>query len=205
MDNQTIGCCKECGIIVNDSNVYSTYPSVICMNCHEKAEREKQEAIQRAEASMEYDRQQMKRKRGASWIVGGIFALATLIFLIVDGIGKEPMYGSLASNIIGGIVSAYVVFAFVASLFFDGVVRNVLFWMATRSVSFPGLIFGLDLDGILWYITVKLLFGIIGFLVGVLFAILGFFLAMFIAPFTYPFSLIHQHKCIKNGDIDDFE
>ncbi|MBR2024988.1 MAG: hypothetical protein IKA02_04195 [Clostridia bacterium] len=205
MENETIGCCKECGIMVNENNVYSKYPVVICQNCHETAERKKEEEKNRALASLEYDRQRMRTKRNISMIVGGIFALAILVFLIVDGTGIEPMYGSLTSNIIGGIVSAYVVFAFVASLFFDGVVRDVLFWMATRSVRFPGLIFELDLDGILWYITVKLLFGILGFLVDVLFAILGVFVAMFIAPFTYPFSLIHQQKCIKNGDIEDFE
>ena len=146
----------------------------------------------------------MRFRRNLSWIFGGIVALIALVLFIVNSF-NEPVFGSVVSNIFGGIVVAYILFAFVASLFFEGAVRDVLFWMGERTVQFPGLIFSLDLDGIIWYITVKLLFGILGFLLGAIFAILGVLVAILIAPFTYPFTLIHQQKCIKNADIADFD
>ena len=56
-------------------------------------------------------------------------------------------------------------------------------------VRFPGLIFSLDLDGIIWLLTVKLAFWIIGFLLGALFLILAVALGMILSVFVYPFAL----------------
>lgn len=204
MDNETIGFCKECGIAVTEENLHSKFPKVVCKNCHDAEEQKKEEEKEKALRTDEYNRSRMRSRRNLSWIFGGVVALIVLVLFIVNSF-NSPVFGTSTANIVGGLVVSYVLFAFVASLFFDGVVRDVLFWMAERTVQFPGLIFSLDLDGILWYISVKLLFGILGFLAGVLFAILGVLVAMIISPFTYPFTLIHQQRCIKNADIADFD
>lgn len=203
-ETTVIGYCKECGIAVTEENVYSTEPKVICQKCHDAEVYEAEMKVENAERTKEYNRSRMKRKRNLSLIFGGIAGLVVLILFIIDGV-KDPMIGSIGGNIGVGIAASYVVFAFVASLFFDGIVRNAVLWMCERSIRFPGLIFELDLDGIIWFITVKLIFGILGFLAGVLFAILGVIFGLVIAPFVYPFSFFYQIRCINKVDVAEFE
>ena len=64
-------------------------------------------------------------------------------------------------------------------------------------VKFPGLIFTLDLDGIIWLIAVKLLFWVLGFLIAALFGFLAIVLGLFLSVVVYPFALI---KNIRNGE-----
>jgi hypothetical protein len=56
-------------------------------------------------------------------------------------------------------------------------------------VTFPGLIFSLDLDGILWFIAVKITFWLIGVIIGTLCTILAVLLGMALSIFVYPFAL----------------
>ena len=56
-------------------------------------------------------------------------------------------------------------------------------------VKFPGLIFSLDLDGIIWLITVKLAFWIIGFIIGAVFLFGGVALGLVLSVIVYPFAL----------------
>ena len=65
-------------------------------------------------------------------------------------------------------------------------------------VRFPGLIFTLDLDGIIWLITVKLLFWVLGFLLATLFGLLAIILGLALSVVVYPFALV---KNIRNGEV----
>ena len=67
-------------------------------------------------------------------------------------------------------------------------------------VTMPGLIFTLDLDGIIWLLTVKLLFWILGFILAALCGILAIVLGLVVSVFVYPFAL---YKNIKHGETDD--
>lgn len=205
MANETIvGYCKECGIAVTEENLYSTTPVVTCKSCHDAQVQAENDAIEQEKRRKQYDKDTMRRKRNLSIYFGSAVASIILIFFVVNAF-IDPLFGSIGANIGGGFVLSYVGFSFTAAMFFDGVVRNFLEWMFTRTINFPGLIFSLDLDGILWFITVKLIFGILGFLAGVLFAILGVVLALCLAPIVYPFSLIHQNRCIRTGNTADFD
>ncbi|MBQ8738378.1 MAG: hypothetical protein IJZ04_02650 [Clostridia bacterium] len=84
-------------------------------------------------------------------------------------------------------------------------INNKRSHLAEKSIHFPGLIFTFDIDGFLWLIGMKILFGILGFLGAILFAILGFVVAFFIAPFVYPFSLIRQNQAISECDTAEFD
>lgn len=82
------------------------------------------------------------------------------------------------------------VFAFSSSLFFeDSATRNVMFFMTSRSIRFPGLIWEFSFDGFMWLIGMKLLFAAIGFLFGVLCAIIGVIVSIIISPFALPFDI----------------
>ena len=99
-----------------------------------------------------------------------------------------------------------IVFPLIFSLFFltfgaslaleigDSTSKDVIIWMASRSIAFPGLIWEFDLDGFLWLIGMKLLFWLIGLIFGILCAILGVIVAIIISPISYPFNLYSYIK-----------
>lgn len=203
-----IGYCRECGIAVTDENMGVLEPKVLCARCY-RAELDRQEAearriieeenrkIQQEEAT----RSRMRSKRNRSMIVGGIVALAVLIAMIIYGINDN----SVGSKLLYGFICSYFAFTFTASMFFDGVVRDIVEGISSKSIHFPGLIFTLDLDGILWLISVKILFAILGFLAGILFFVFGIVLGVLVSGFTYPFSLLYQNRCIRKADEVEFE
>jgi hypothetical protein len=59
----------------------------------------------------------------------------------------------------------------------------------------------LDLDGIIWFITVKLIFGVISFLLSVACIILAVALGWFLSLFVYPFAIV---KNIKYPELTEF-
>lgn len=61
-------------------------------------------------------------------------------------------------------------------------------------VRMPGLIFTLDLDGIIWLLTVKLLFWILGILLAILAGILALTVGAFISVFVYPYAIIKNFR-----------
>ena len=61
----------------------------------------------------------------------------------------------------------------------------------------PGLIFELDLDGIIWFLTVKLIFWILGFILAALCGILAIGLGLVVSLFVYPFAIIKNIKGIE--------
>ena len=126
-------------------------------------------------------------RRNKSFIWGGVTATA----LVVLGIVTE--------NILPMIIIALTGFTLVSCLilgnnFVGDMIAEIFSWGFVR---FPGLIFTLDLDGIIWLITVKLLFWVLGFLIAILFGILAIALGLLISVVVYPFALT---KNIRNGE-----
>ena len=213
---KTIGFCVDCGITVTEENVGQTTPKVRCSTCTEeliRIEKKREEAQRLAEekrieaqsyeekknqAILDYNRSRMRLKRNLSIITGLVVGILLLVLFIVNS-------DNIGVGIGVGLVFGYMSFAFTAQMFFDGFVRNLLLDWASKSVSFPGLIFSFDLDGFLWLIGMKILFAVLGFLAGVLFAILGFIISFVCAPVVYPFSLIRQNRAIKDGDLVEFD
>ena len=126
-------------------------------------------------------------RRIKSFIWGGVTAAALIVLGIATG------------NILPMIIIAITGFTLVSCLilgnnFIGEMIAEIFSWGFVR---FPGLIFTLDLDGIIWLITVKLLFWVIGFLLATLFGILAIALGLLLSVFVYPFALV---KNIRNGE-----
>lgn len=114
------------------------------------------------------------------WGLGIGIVLAVVVFVL-----------TIKANVLFAIVGAIFAYCFGASLALEeSAVREVIVWMATRSIAFPGLIWEFSLDGFLWLIAMKILFAILGFLAGVAFAVLGVIIATLISPISYPINLI---------------
>ena len=126
-------------------------------------------------------------RRNKSFIWGGVTATALVVLGIATG------------NILPMIIIALTGFTLVSCLilgnnFVGDMIAEIFSWGFVR---FPGLIFTLDLDGIIWLITVKLLFWVLGFLIAILFGILAIALGLLISLVVYHFALA---KNIRNGE-----
>ena len=132
--------------------------------------------------------------RTHSFIWGGISAAAILALFIAMFVN-----GGDTGTLIFGIVLAVLAFTLVSCLILDNnfvgeMVSAVFGWGFVRM---PGLIFTLDLDGIIWLLTVKLLFWIIGIVLATLTGILAVALGLVVSLFVYPYAIIEN---IRHGD-----
>lgn len=213
---RTVGFCIQCGITVTEDNLGEESPRVLCQSCvvardeaileaQRQAERDEIEAERCRTQALEDNRTVMRGKRNLSAIVGGIVAIVFFAILLSAVINSPEDYlGSIGADIALTVALTYAVFAFTASMFYEGPVRDFVLFMITKTVSFPGLIFTWDLDGIIWLIGMKILFAILGFLAGVLLAIVGIVGGIIIAPFVYPFRLAKINRLIREGDIEEY-
>lgn len=196
---ETIGYCVDCGIIVNESNLGMKTPVVLCDKCKDnrratyiKLQQEKAERI-----SSNIDA--IKRKKRKSIIVGSIIAavvFAILIALVILSGTKDA--GTIAIWVAIALFAAYGAYALTGELYFgDGIVLDILEFFIASPIKLPGVIFGLDIGGILFFIFVKILLGILGFLLGVVMFIVGILLGMIVSTVAFPISMAKTNKEIK--------
>ena len=216
-DDDAIGYCKNCGIAINERNLGEKSPVVLCRRCVEvkkaqerraelerKAIEERQEKAARAKNWAEYeahlDRQNtIKKKRNLSFFVA---AIPTVLWMIVLIYTLNQGYDQ--TWMIAGLAIAYSIFSLVALLFYDGSIRDLLVYMFTASIKWPGLMYTFDWDGFLWVIMMKALFGVLGFIFGVICGLLGLVLGLVVAPFVFPYKLIKMCVDIHHGDVSDY-
>lgn len=131
------------------------------------------------------------KRRIWSFIIGGILAAVSIV------IGISTMVsGGNTTDLFMWIGIGVAMFTFSSCIVFDNnfvgeVFVGILNW---GFVKMPGLIFTLDLDGIIWLITVKLLFWILGIILAILCGLLGFVVASVVSVFVYPFALYNNIK-----------
>ena len=109
--------------------------------------------------------------------------------------------GIVTSNVAICCVLGILAFTLISCLILDNnfvgdMIAEIFSWGFVRM---PGLIFTLDLDGIIWLLTVKLLFWILGFVLATFCGILAIALGLVVSLFVYPFAI---YKNIKYGEID---
>lgn len=184
-----LGVCKECGKTVYEGEEATTEPALVCKKCVERkkveAKRAAEEADKRRKAAEQakLDETHKIRNRGLIWsgAIIGVIILLGVVGLVKDPTNVGYTLGGMAVIIVFG-------YPFVAQLFWDGVIADITFF-GGKVVGMPGVIFDLDLDGIIFLIVVKILFAIIKFLIWLVTVIAAAVVAMIISPFTFPFAL----------------
>ncbi|MCH5161648.1 MAG: helix-turn-helix transcriptional regulator [Clostridiales bacterium] len=186
-----IGVCTTCGMVVYDGQQGRTSPSLVCRSCCEKErqaavakikEQEKQqaEAKRHAEFAKQASIAEMRGKRNKGFIIGGIIAAVVLIISIVSAVtDTEP-----GLVIGGGILFTVFTFTFVTQLVWGGVVRDVCL-TGGAIVGMPGVIFTLDLDGMIFLIVVKILFAVLKMLIFIVTTLFFVVVALVISLFTF--------------------
>ncbi len=202
----TIGFCKNCGIVVTEENIGERSPVVLCNDCYvaknlkhkkqlEEAELERKRRLDDIDRLQKASSNEMKRKVRISSIVAGIVAIAFLVIWIVSS-ASSISFG----NVLAGVILSCFIFTFVSLLFYDTAVLDVLEYMGTASINWPGVIFTFDIDGFIFLIAIKALFAVLGFLFGLVCAVIGVFVSIFISIFIYPFVMFEMVRCIKKGE-----
>ena len=130
-----------------------------------------------------------------SIIWSSILSGAILIGGIYAGINTANLTTFLL--FLGGAIMAYTLLSclILGDNFLGELILDV--W-SFGFVKFPMIIFTLDLDGIIWLLTVKLLFWILGFILALGFGIFAILLGGVLSLFVYPFVL---RKHLK-GSVD---
>ena len=193
-----IGFCQTCGIKVTADNLGQMKPKIACSSCVAEAEererRAKEDAARLEKARVDLNRSRRIRHRRIALIVAGAVGLVFLILMIVSMCKSYSGFKLAVTPLV-----CYITFSFVACLFYDCIVQDAVLESFTKSLSLPGLIFTFDLDGCLWFLGMKLLFGAIGVAFGILAAIVGIIFGLIIAPFVFPIVMIREKIGISKG------
>ena len=174
---QVLALCRQCNSPIYDQKEIVWVGDLIrCKKC-DKRIKDAQKAQAVAKAS---------RRRILSFIFGSLLA----VFFIVLGIANA-IDGGNAGDVISGIVLGYAGFALVScwllcNNFVGDMMEEIFSW---AFVTFPGVIFSLDFDGLVFLIAVKLLFFVLGILLSLLCGALALTVGAIVSMFVYPFAL----------------
>ena len=162
---------------------------ILCLKCYTRKLLD--------EATTELNKSNKNFRRSIFW--SSVVAAVLFLIFLSSGI-KEQRVGD---GIITSIILGYLAFAFTSQMFWDNLVFDCMFFII-RSFRLPGLIFTLDIEGIIWYITVKLTLSVLAFLLSLAFFVLGVVVTVVFAGFYFPFGLIgirmENNKLKKKSD-----
>lgn len=137
------------------------------------------------------------RCRNRSFIFGGIITAVVFAILLGNAISTQADDG-VFTTIFGSIMT----FTFASCLLLkNNFVGDLFLTIASWGfVKFPGLIFSLDLDGIIWLLTVKLLFFVLGILLAIFMAFVALIICLLLSIVVYPFALIKSFRHPEKSD-----
>ena len=192
------GYCEECNkpvgpneYVVTHSGRGGSIQHIYCNECNAKR-------IHNARVSDYYD---FKRQNMKSFIWGGIAGVAVLILFLVSCIVEQSEELPLSAGIPISIYIGYAVFAFVTQMFWGNSVTD-LFFLFLKSFRMPGVIFTLDLDGLIFLIVVKIGLSILSVILSVLLFLIGIIITPTYAALIFPVTLIRrlmENKSLKEA------
>lgn len=184
-----LGVCKDCGRTVYEGEEATTEPALVCKKCVErkkveaKCAAEEEDKRRKAAEQAKLDETHKIRNRGLIW---SAVIIGFLLICGIIGIATKPQ--DWVYTLIGMAVIIVFGYPFVAQLFWDGVIADIAFF-GGKVIGMPGVIFSLDLDGVIFLVVVKILFAIIKFLIWLVTFLAAAVVALLISPFTFPFAL----------------
>ncbi len=166
--------------IIRNTHTYGRthkkYVRVLCTDCDKKNKA-------RAAAAA-YSAGKKRRVHAFVW-PSILLAIILGVFIALAVVNNQAGYA------IGGVVGGIGVYCWLACMI---LYNNFIFNMTLEIfswgfVKFPGVIFSLSFDGILWLIWVKVLFWILGFMLAFAAGAFAILIGAVCGVFTYPFAL----------------
>lgn len=138
-------------------------------------------------AAQSYEYYKIKRNTVKSLIWGCIAGVAMFCLILFPMVyaGEAPYWFALPFAVVFGV--GY--FAFIMQMFWDGVI-NEMFFFFLKSFKMPGVIFTLDLDGLIFLILVKVGGAILGAILSVIFFLIGLIVMPIAGIMILPFATI---------------
>lgn len=180
---------KEYQVTIEDGVQHTT-----CIDCiPKKAEAKQQQRNEQLAADRK--RRQLHEwgdvRKGLLWgILGGVLLAGIMLAL---GLWQKDKL----ICIVGTLLGAYGGYSLLTQFIWMNSVWDV-FGFFMRTLKLPGVIFTLDLEGILFLIFVKVLGAILSAIVSVLLFIIGFIVTWAYAMIIFPFALIKEIRDIKH-------
>ena len=131
------------------------------------------------------------QKRVHSFIWGGISALAFISLGISTFVNTSDIVNLVLWAVIGVMSFTFISCLILGNNFIGEMVLDILSWGFVKT---PGLIFTLDLDGIIWLLTVKLLFWVLGIVLACICGLFGVILGAILSVFVYPYAIYKNVK-----------
>ena len=182
--------CEKCNKPIYDgSKIVRTGERVYCRDCDTKM---RKEALANKIAYGE-------KQRVKSFVWSGIWTTIILILTIFTVVtDAEKDVGSRISSVIVSLLF----FPFFSCLYLKNNFVGDMFSAIAEwgFVKWPTLIFTLDLDGIVWLLTVKLIFFVLGIILAIATIFLALVISLIVSPFVYPFALINNFRHPENTE-----
>lgn len=136
----------------------------------------------------------LRRKRSFVWGTVGALAMLGIMIGVTVSQGKPSLIP--LTVILPIIAFTLISCCFLGNNFIGDVVATVAGW----GIKFPGLIFELDLEGIIWFITVKITLAILSFLFSAAMTVLALAIGGALSIFVYPYAIrknyLHPEKSV---------
>ena len=191
---EMLGVCTVCGRAVHPGEEHSLNP-VVCTECHDNKVKQAAAAraaeIKKQEAQKQYQIDSHKRRRNASLITAACITAVFIISLIVSFATGSIEFAW--DGLLAYLVFMVFIYTFVAQLFWGGFVVDVLL-AGFKIIGTPGVIFTLDLDGIIFLIGVKILFAVLKLVVLLVLMLLTTVCAIIVSPFSFVPQLIKYSR-----------
>ncbi len=156
--------------------------------CYKQIEKERQEREERLKA----ENAKKVRNKSFGWgIAVGIVSLGVSLALMLY-FGKEVIHPVLAVFL--SILIGYAGFADLYCILSGSYISEVFLTVASWSIKFPGIIFSLDLGGLIFLVAMKILFAVLGFLLGISVILLACVISAVLAAVSFPFVLVHNNN-----------
>lgn len=123
-----------------------------------------------------------------SLIWGGVAGVIALVLALVGLLVGVPDFPKTAAVVIA-VIAGVAFFSFIMQMFWDGVVNDMFFFFL-KSFKMPGVIFTLDLDGIIFLILVKIGGAILSVFLSVFFFLIGMLITPLGSLLILPFAAI---------------
>ncbi len=162
------------------TGVHGGIQKILCKDCY--AERQKRQTAE------QYRKRASAFRKSMIW-AGIAAALITVISVVLAIVLKRPVF-------LAGLAVAAGMFMFISQCFWTSYSLDLLLFFC-KSFHLPGLIFSLDLDGIIWLVTVKLVGSVLCALLSAAVFCAGLAVCMVVAFFTFPFCLTRETRELK--------
>ena len=197
-----IGFCKKCGKQLSATDKYKRVnvkkgefetQEIYCDNCFNKlVADQKQKKAQEEQRKFQYKVEESTKVLIKGFVWGAIAAVLSVIILII---AEQPFYYPILFGV--GL------FALISQTIWGNWVGDFFFFFCRAFKAPFGFIFTLDLDGIIWLLTVKLALWVLCGILSALLFILGLALSIPLAIFVLPFGIPKAIYQARIGELDD--